>query len=978
MFSEYIQAPYVKTPFGLATPALIISIAYLLILGIYLIIAKKKGYLKISLVNFSKLIKGDKNKIIFSTVGYFVFIFSCIILPRFLGKDNLVLKISKTYLSFETLIFILLISFLCISFLNKINRETHIKASNSIFQYLIWISLGTGILWGQIDYAYWKNILVIVSAWILNGLFFIVDIIPKQKNIEDDTTRFDLIPYGAVNKADELFPLHKEQANSIANIIHCSSAEPFSICLTGTWGTGKTSVINGVIDILKNNEEKPYDVIYINALELDDKKSMLNYLMTQIRENLKSRGVYVGFNSEYKEFISSITGTLTSSSIGALLQKKFLKDEDYRRQKLNLEKVLERTYNNGKLIVVVDDIERCDKNIAREYLFLIKEVATMRNCVSVFVTDYNMLNKVLSSEEAAENSMDFLNKFFNHKIELLEEEPSDILGFYDRFFKIEDKAFWSIYKIICKSPGTWYNETITGLTAKINDLENDSKRLHLFEENQKVLQTKVIEQKECLALFIRLMQTPRNIAKFYNVFRNHALYCEKNLFFSSENENVKKYINSRNIGQILYLISFIEVMLPTEYHQLKIQGAQYIDPPFDEINNIPNVNRRLLVELTKGLVFGEYFEYKKPNGYIKSDIRKFIETFLTKKTELYQLVNPFTSQEEKWINAINELNYQIIEEYWEEIVLMVFQKVPNEKMGINDIWRKEKLLFLLEFAEEQVKTGIWNSDKIFSLFNSNLHFDRYWSLGKGLMQTFWKHISESNVYTKPSNDSAQKFNVFISHYAYARISTMYRLAHYLIPLNNDNVKTDNIQEYLLDSNKTFVKNISRFLNKFEEIIPNFSYTNEEWYNNFEELANAVNDYLVSKGIADYLDIKDDIENMFDSLEEFKGLQNIIEWVGLDGSDISKDFVSQFELDNIDEMIEYFNKQIGEQSSQTNPQRDIEREFSNFFIKLRDAEGISLTKDQLQSLHSLVEKFVEQFAISSLPYRRTLLSIPEKE
>ena len=118
--------------------------------------------------------------------------------------------------------------------------------------------------------------------------------------------------------------------------------------------------------------------------------------------------------------------------------------------------------------------------------------------------------------------------------------------------------------------------------------------------------------------------------------------------------------------------------------------------------------------------------------------------------------------------------------------------------------------------------------------------------------------------------------------------------------------------------------------------------------------------------------------MFDSLEEFKGLQNIIEWVGLDGSDISKDFVSQFELDNIDEMIEYFNKQIGEQSSQTNPQRDIEREFSNFFIKLRDAEGISLTKDQLQSLHSLVEKFVEQFAISSLPYRRTLLSIPEKE
>lgn len=978
MFSQYIQVPYVKTPFGLATPALIISVVYLLILGIYLIISKKKGFLKIDRVNIFRLMTADKNRLILSTVGYIVFVFSCIILPKFLGEDNLVIKISKTYLNFETLIFIFLISFLCISFLNNINRETHVKASNCIFQYLIWISLGTGILCGQIDYTYWKNIIVIVSAWILNGLFFIVDIKPNHDNVKDGIERFDLVPYGAVNKANELFPSHREQAENIANIIASSSSNPFSICLSGAWGTGKTSVINGVIELLKGTEDKEYDIIYINALELDNKKSLLTYIMNQIRDKLKSRGVYVGINSEYKEFISSITGTLTTNAVGAFLQKKVTRDDDYREQKQKLEKVLERTYKNGKLIVVVDDIERCDKDTAREYLFLIKEVATMRNCVSIFVTDYAMLNKIVFDNKSSDNTLDFLNKFFNYKVDLRDEAPEDILSYYDRFFDQQDPAFWSIYRVICKSPGTWYNEAIAGLTSKLNDLEKDSKRFHLSDDKQKLLEKNVQQQKECLSLFVRLVQNPRNVAKFYNLFRNHVLYCAKHLYFETNNTEVAKYINSRNIGQILYLLSFMEVCLPDEYEQLKKRGARYIECPLYGINTVKNANRRLLIELSQGLIFGEYFEFEKPNGYIKEDIRKFIENFLSRKVELHELIDTFTSNEQKWINAINERNYQMIEKYWEEMILTVFQKVPNEKSDINNAWRNEKFLFLLEFAEEQVKTGIWKSDKLFSIFDSDLHTERYWSLGKGLMQTFWDHLHKSSVYTKPSNDSVKKFNAFVSHYAYTRVSTIYKLAHYLIPLNNDTPKTDNIQEYLLDSNRSFVDNISRFLNKFEEIIPKFSYTDEGWYNRFNELVNAVNDHLISKGIANYSDIKNDIENMFDSLEELKSLENIIKWVGLDRTDISKDTASQVISDDVDEMIEYFNKLISEQPSQTNTQRDIEREFSNFFIKLRDAEGISLTKDQLQGLHSLVEKFVELFAISSLPYRRTLLSIPEKE
>lgn len=975
MLNQYIQAPYIKTLFGLATPALIISVIYILGLGFYLAFAQKKGKVEIRVVDACELMQGDRNKIILSVIGYVVFILACINLPEFLGEANMLLQISGTYLKFETLIFILLFVFLCTAFLNKTNRETHIKAANHIFHYLLWISLGTGILAGQLDYTYWKNIIVIASAGILNGLIFVIDF----ESIQEEThcsEKFDLIPYGAVNSADELFPSHRKQAEDIANIISCSSPDPFSICLSGEWGTGKTSVINGVVELLRENAGESYDIIYINALELDDKKTVLRYLMTQIREKLKSRGVYVGINSEYKEFVSSFAGALASSAIGSFLEKKLASDDDYRSQKTALEEVLECTYKNGKLIVIVDDIERCDRDTAREYLFLIKEVATMRSCVSVFVTDYDMLNRIVSVQAATENSHGFLDKFFNYRVELQDETPEAILSFYDGFFDEKDPAFWSIYRIIIKSPKTWYDDAVAGLTAKLHELEHDSNRFHGKSEDKEILERKVQEQAACRSLFVRVMQNPRNVAKFYNVFRNHALYCGRYLRLYSNSDEVSKYIASRNIGQVLYLISFMEVFFPSEYEQLKKQGPRYIDPLLYGVQTSKSVNKRLLVELAQGLVFGGYFKFGRLDGYVKEDTKRFIKHYLSGDTDLFQLVNPFTSQEEEWMNAISERNDQLIRLHWEEMVLMVFQKVPNEEAGITNTWRNEKFLFLLEFAEEQVKAGIWASDKLFALFDSDLHADRSWSLGTGLMQTFWKHLEQSKVYVKPSKERVKDCHEFLYHYAYARSSTIYKLMHYLIPLKND-VNTEHINECLLDSNNSLGQNLCIFLERVEKVIPGFSFSNKGWYNNLKKLVSKTNEYLISCGIAEYADMREDIAHMLDTTDEYQSLEKVAVWIG-GGENTGLPILAPGDsIDNLDATIDYFEKGFNEQFSNVDAQREFAKNFTDFFKMLQESEGLTLTKVQSNRLHQLVEKFVEEFAVSSLPYRRTIRNIPVK-
>ena len=976
MLSKYMQAPYIDTLFGLATPALIISVVYLSLLSVFLLVARKNGTIKIEYVKVNELMQGDRNKIIISLVGYGFYIFSCIYLPEFLGEDNIILSISETYLRFETLVFVLIFMFLGTALLNNTNRETHITTSNGILRILIWLSLGTGILDGQLDYTYWKNFVIIICSWGINVLFFLVKIVPVQGNTYNPE-RFDLIPYGAVNSPNDLFPSHKNQAEAIAEIISTSSSEPFSICLSGEWGTGKTSVINGAISLLQNNDNAPYDVIHINALELDNKKTVLTYLLTKIRENLKARGVYVGINSEYKEFVSSFTGSLTSEAMGTLLQSQLSNDEDYRAQKKNLEEIFELVYRNGKLVVIVDDIERCDKNTAREYLFLIKEVATMKGCVSVFVTDYNMLNGIVSNDGTTTSSPDFLNKFFNYKIDLLEEQPSDILAFYDGYFNQNDPSFWAIYKLICKSPSTWYKEAIAGLRANLQELEDDEKRCHYSQEDRKIKAHQVQQQKDCLMLFTRLLKNPRNVAKFYNVFRNHVRTCGKSLVLSSNSNEVTKYISSRNIGQVLYLLSFMEVFLPNEHKQLKKHGSQYIDPPLYGAITIEDLNKRLVVELAQGLIFGGYFKYGRVDGYIKADIRKFIKHYLAGNTNLHQLLNPFTSQEEEYLSAISQNDRPFIETHWLEMMMMVLQSVPSKENGITNNWRNDKFRFLLDFAASQAKSGNWTSDNLFSVFDSKLHSERYWAEGTGLMQIFLEHLENHPVYARPSKEKKEDFHEFISRYAYTRFGTVHKLMYYLIPLNVDTDQLKNIHENLLNSNNTLSQNIQRFLKKAATIIPEYSCSSEDWYINLVELTDKINALLVSQGIDKYSDVKHDVAHMMDTLKEFQCLEKVTAWIGEKNTVTGLPAITDH-LDNLDAYIDYFERALTDQSSNAEEENELRRSFTNFFMNLQQCEGITLTKKQSDRLHRLIEKFVEEFYVSSLPYRRTLLNIPEKK
>jgi len=974
VLNQYIKYPYIVFPFGSAKPALVITIVYICMLTVFVLHGIRKNKLKLTIRSIFKMKRGKQNKFIKSVVGFVIMLVSCIVLPSFLDDDNIILNVSNVYLQFEPLVFLITLLFLCATILNKINPDKQIKASNTGLNILIWFSIFAGIITGQLDYTFWQNIIVLSGAGIIIVLFLIVDI-EAVSTITSKNDKFDMIPYTPAQSAKELFPQHKMQADDIANIIFNSSSDPFSICISGEWGIGKTSVVQGVIDILKSREADLYEFIHINALELDNRQALMHYLFSRIKEILTARGVYVGIDSEFKDFISSSTGALTSDSIGTLIHKKFFhENNDYRIQKEKLEKVLQRALGQGKLIVIVDDIERCDRTIAREYLFLIKEVATMQKCVSIFVTDYNMLNKLVCAEEIIqqeEDMSDFLSKFFNYRIELRNERSENVFEFYDKYLNEDDSAFLKIYKHVGISPGTWYKNIISSINSKLEDEKSNRNKYYFNQEREKEFDQRIERIEKLLSLFESLTNNSRNVVKFYNIFKNNVVICDKLLRLSNDEDKIKYYIDSRNIGQVLYVLSFAEIFLPNEYQILIKRGAKYAESPLYGSNESVSETRALLIELTEGMVYGEYFDFQKPNGFIKQDIRHFIETFLENKRDLPQLVNPFSTQEEKWLKAIDESNASEIKLHWTEMVLMILQKNPYINPEMTNEKRTELFAKLLNFAEQQVEKGEWSSDTVFSIFDSEMKTDRLFSIGKGMVTTFWEHLQKSTVYNKPSENLVKEIKMFPYHYTYDRMGPMYRLSHYLIPYENDDEDSKSLREYMLNINRKYGDNISLFIEKLVQRIPDCQITDKEWIEKYSNLAKQIIVYLNQQNISRYSDVKNEIELMTDSIAEFSSLEKIINWV----EDVDSDayvFSSSFRKDTIEQTIQHFECVLI--SPPQDKVSEIEQQFLEFFKWLQNVQGLVIDNQEIERLHKLITLYANLTGYSSLPYRRLLLNI----
>lgn len=358
------------------------------------------------------------------------------------------LNVLESYLEIEDVLVAVLLLLTAAGWTFVGNVHQYLNSMLKIVRYVCVFSIYGNFLTGLCTYSV-LNVVLLVVLWLT--LIITAGCAVAAKNSNSTNTRSS---YAPIETYDDLSPNFKRIADQMVQVIRSDLSSTYSICLAGDWGVGKTSIIHGMEYKLRELSAQPeqqceecanrklyeklreklsrkpsstrYEIIHINALELDTTESLFLYLFSRIKQILKEQGMYVGLGSTYRTFIGSAVDTITQSSLSILLEGElFAQNEDYRVQKQALSDLIAKAMHSGRIIVVVDDIERCEKEKIKEYLFFIKEIASLECCIPIFVTDYNRLVEQIT--DSNENPHIFLDKFFNYTIYVTCSAAEDVI-----------------------------------------------------------------------------------------------------------------------------------------------------------------------------------------------------------------------------------------------------------------------------------------------------------------------------------------------------------------------------------------------------------------------------------------------------------------------------------------------------------------------------------------------------------------------
>ena len=364
-----------------------------------------------------------------STVLVFIYYFSKYFLPNIFSKE--VNSIDFYCLSFS-------IS-LCILFLIYLdNSRVYWNYKTSIICILLFIGISF-IIYRLIMYKNFSKMQL--DETVLEKLIEGKELKPEEKNVlfSDNASYIDLL-----DRKDVIAMLYD-------SIEFTKNTDKFTIGFVGEWGSGKTSVLNFLVNS-HLEKEKEYIVIRFEAWEYNDEKSLLKAMISKIIQK-----VNIGILSfQQKQQVIKYIGTMFNQN-GNLITS--LLDLYTTMEDSDLIRLIEGKLvkNNKRVIFIIDNIDRMQPD---NILFIYKSVASLVNInhiTYVLAYDEEQIKKIFGSLQI---DYKYLDKIINRKIELtnsLDTQTSVIKKILNNYLilvheisddKIDDVVLSSLVKTI--------------------------------------------------------------------------------------------------------------------------------------------------------------------------------------------------------------------------------------------------------------------------------------------------------------------------------------------------------------------------------------------------------------------------------------------------------------------------------------------------------------------------------------------------
>lgn len=373
----------------------------------------------------------------------------------------------------------------------------------------------------------------------------------------------------------------------------------------GKWGTGKTSILNMVvneINCLSDNDDDSPIIVNFSPWNYTDKDNLISLFFRVLKNRLdmdkyeETRKKIGKALTDYSDALDALALVpMVGSGLATILKTiakaqgaELSKDVDIDTTKENLETVLGDT--NQKIVVIIDDIDRLTNTQIRDIFQLVKQVGNFPNIIYVLSMDREVVCRALESVHNIDGA-----KYLEKIVQIPFEIPALLKPRLRELFltKLEntikaisdnpkiDQSYWSEVFTNCIEP---YIETLRDVNRVINTFQFRYKILYAetaFEDMVALTTIEVLEPQ----LYQWIGRNKDLLCSTYS-HSFSALFRDKSDYRISIYEELKKLGINTDIG-----IKFLSTLFPVFANDIDERDYRYTESNIRETMRVAQEER---------------------------------------------------------------------------------------------------------------------------------------------------------------------------------------------------------------------------------------------------------------------------------------------------------------------------------------------------------------------------------------------------
>ena len=373
----------------------------------------------------------------------------------------------------------------------------------------------------------------------------------------------------------------------------------------GKWGTGKTSILNMVvneINYLSDNDDDSPIIVNFSPWNYTDKDNLISLFFRVLKNRLdmdkyeETRKKIGKALTDYSDALDALALVpMVGSGLATILKTiakaqgaELSKDVDIDTTKENLETVLGDT--NQKIVVIIDDIDRLTNTQIRDIFQLVKQVGNFPNIIYVLSMDREVVCRALESVHNIDGA-----KYLEKIVQIPFEIPALLKPRLRELFltKLEntikaisdnpkiDQSYWSEVFTNCIEP---YIKTLRDVNRVINTFQFRYKILYAetaFEDMVALTTIEVLEPQ----LYQWIGRNKDLLCSTYS-HSFSALFRDKSDYRTSIYEELKKLGINTDIG-----IKFLSTLFPVFANDIDERDYRYTESNIRETMRVAQEER---------------------------------------------------------------------------------------------------------------------------------------------------------------------------------------------------------------------------------------------------------------------------------------------------------------------------------------------------------------------------------------------------